>query len=437
MRKRILTVLLIAGLSVAGTGLVQAAGFNIYEAGVRATALGGAFTATADDGSALFYNPAGLSFMEGSSVNLNLMSIAPRFEFAQAESDATALPATGEAAENTFFIPGLYYTNNPGGNISYGIGLYAPFGLGVEWQNPEEWIGNQVSYDTSIETVYITPAVSYKVSPKLAISLGLDVAHQKLELNKFLPEPTLGQEAIDLKVDGSSNLNITPTLGLMYKPNEKLTFGVMYHHKKTMDYEDQDATFTNVLDPTNDQYSWPVNLLAGIGGSDQKISSEFNLPYILSFGMNYKFCSRFNAELNYVRFGWDHFESLVMDFTNDDLDQTIHMGYEDTWQVRFGATYDFKPDKVKLMAGYVYDNTPQPLESVSPLLPDSDRNDFSFGAEVKMNPSWDLLFSYMAVLADERTNIEDGQPANDDPAYPVGTYKSVANIFGMGVTYHF
>ena len=82
MRKRILTVLLIAGLSVAGTGLVQAAGFNIYEAGVRATALGGAFTATADDGSALFYNPAGLSFMEGSSVNLNLMSIAPRFEFA-------------------------------------------------------------------------------------------------------------------------------------------------------------------------------------------------------------------------------------------------------------------------------------------------------------------------------------------------------------------
>ena len=89
------------------------------------------------------------------------------------------------------------------------------------------------------------------------------------------------------------------------------------------------------------------------------------------------------------------------------------------------------------MAGYVYDNTPQPLESVSPLLPDSDRNDFSFGAEVKMNPSWDLLFSYMAVLADERTNIEDGQPANDDPAYPVGTYKSVANIFGMGVTYHF
>ena len=50
-----LAVLLIAGSAWAG-------GFNIYEMGARATALGGAFTATADDASALFYNPAGLAF---------------------------------------------------------------------------------------------------------------------------------------------------------------------------------------------------------------------------------------------------------------------------------------------------------------------------------------------------------------------------------------
>ena len=36
--------------------------------GLKATALGCAFTATADDGSALFYNAAGLSFQTGRSV---------------------------------------------------------------------------------------------------------------------------------------------------------------------------------------------------------------------------------------------------------------------------------------------------------------------------------------------------------------------------------
>ena len=43
----------------------------------------------------------------------------------------------------------------------------------------------------------------------------------------------------------------------------------------------------------------------------------------------------------------------------------------------------------------------------------------------------------MLVIAEERTNIENGMPANPDPAYPVGTYKNMANIFGAGVGYRF
>ena len=48
-----------------------------------------------------------------------------------------------------------------------------------------------------------------------------------------------------------------------------------------------------------------------------------------------------------------------------------------------------------------------------------------------------MTVSYMAVIGDERTNIENGNRANPDPAYPVGTYSSVANILGVGFGYHF
>ncbi len=81
MRNRIVISLVIAGLALFGAGSALATGFSIYEAGSRATALGGAFTANADDGSAMFYNAAGLSFMKGQSIDVNAMFIRPDFKF--------------------------------------------------------------------------------------------------------------------------------------------------------------------------------------------------------------------------------------------------------------------------------------------------------------------------------------------------------------------
>ena len=431
MRKRFAKVLLLAGLLMVCAGMASAAGFNIYEAGARATALGCAFTATADDGSALFYNPAGLSFQLGTKASLNLIEVGPRFKFIEA-TDAAGDPATGEAAYNWYLVPGAYYTHNDGGKLSYGFGVYAPFGLGVEWLEPETWVGRQVSYDVTIETVYFTPAASFLLKPDLAFSFGLDVAHQALELNKFSLNPANGDNAIDTKIEGSSNLNITPTLGLMYRPTDKFSFGVMYHHKKTIAYEDQDATLTNV----SPDGIFGGTVIDGLGGSDQTISADFKIPYILSFGAAYRFHERVALEVDYVRFGWSHFDELAMDFTNDALDQVIPFNYEDSWQIRTGLDFQAIPDKLNLMAGFVYDTTPQPLESVSPLLPDSDRKDYSVGAQY-FHKKWEFTMSYMAVIADERTNIEDGKPANDDPAYPVGTYKNLANIWALGIGYNF
>jgi len=88
------------------------------------------------------------------------------------------------------------------------------------------------------------------------------------------------------------------------------------------------------------------------------------------------------------------------------------------------------------MAGYVHDKSPQPLVAVSPLLPDSDRNDYSIGALYKTG-KWDFNVSYMLVVGEERTNIENGEPVRNTTDYPFGTYSSLANLFGFGVGYNF
>lgn len=431
MRNRIVITLVIAGLTLMGTGSALATGFSIYEAGSRATALGGAFTATADDGSAMFYNAAGISFMEGSSIDVNAMFIRPEFNFG-GQLGKTDDVQYGEAEANTFIIPGLYYTHNGGGNIAFGVGVYAPFGLGVEWKDAETWVGRRISHDVSIETVYVTPAISYKANDQLAVSFGLDIAHQNLNLKKYSPYPLDGSNGIETEIDGSSDINITPSLGLMYRPNEKVSVGLMYHFKKTMKFDEQEATLTPLSGTGS---TWASALVGGLGGSAQTISSEVNLPDILSVGLAYSFSEAFRAEIDYVRFGWSTFEKLSMDFTNDNLDQEIHFNYEDSWQIRVGAEY-YINEKYSLMGGYVRDTTPQPLVAVSPLLPDSDRNDYSFGVMYR-GSKFDINVSYMAVVGEERTNIEGGEPVRNTTDYPFGTYKAIANIFGAGFTYHF
>lgn len=435
MPKRILCCTLASLLVWGCAGIVQGAGFSIYEAGVRATALGGAFTATADDGSALFYNAAGLSFQTRRGIDLNILTITPQFKFT-GQLSKTDPVTTGHSDKKIFPVPGAYYTGNDGGKLAYGVGLYAPFGLGVTWKDGSQWVGRRVSHDVYIETIYVTPAVSYLVADGLALAFGLDCAKQKIDLTKFTPEPTLGGNAIETTIEGSSNLNVTPSLGLMYRPDAKLSLGVMYHFKKTMTYEDGDATLNNVMSPEDPLYVWPATLIAGLGGGAQTLGADLNLPSILSLGAAYRFAPEIAAEFDYVRFGWSTFQSLGLDFANDALDQTLEFNYDDSWQIRLGVDYAAVPGKLNLMAGYVHDKTPQPLASVSPILPDSDRNDYSLGARYLFR-DWEFNFSYMAVIADERTNVENGEPVRNTADYPFGTYKSLANIFGLSFGYSF
>ena len=435
MRGAIRYMLLATAVLLLAAGTAQASGFSIYEAGARATALGGAFTATADDGSALFYNPAGISFIEGRSIQGDFMPITPEFNFAaattQSDNIGMSSPATAKTVSQTFPIPGLYYTSNHG-TISWGIGAYAPFGLGVKWADPETYIGRTTSYDVTIETVYGTPAISWRFAENFAISGGVDIARQTIDLNRFTQHPTTGENALDTNISGHSSINVTPCFGFMGHLS-KFTLGAMYHWQKTMKYDDGEAKLENVA--SGDSYAWAAALLQGIGGTTHKITSELNLPSIMSLAVAYSFTEKIKLEFNAVHFGWSTFQSLNIKSDTSALNQEIHFNYEDSWQYRFGLDMGLS-DHFQGMLGYVYDKTPQPLASVSPILADSNRNDYSLGL-MWHNDHWRVTGAYMAVIADQRTNIENGEAVRNSTSYPVGTYSTVANIFAIGLGYRF
>jgi len=444
---------LLAAALCLSAGLAQAGGFSIYEAGAKATGMGCAVTASVDDGSAMFYNIAALSFMPGTVVDLNLMPVAPKMKHQAASPPADA--PSGESVDQSFLIPGFGITHNTGGRLAFGLGVSAPFGLGVEWQDPETWIGRYTSYDVDLATVYVTPAVSVRVLPELSVAVGLDVAFQSIELNRFSGLPFGGANelvnVIDTQLEGHSDLNVTPCFGVMYRPTPKLSLGVMYHHEKTMTYEGGDGKLTNVApDALRDAVDASLDQAAGTAGLREfDLSTELGLPHMLSLGVAYQLHERLLVELDAVHFGWSNFDKLDLTFSPDPVgafSSTIPFHYEDKWQFRVGADFDLTP-RLKLLAGYVRDETPQPIESMGPILPDASRNDWSIGAQYATGP-WRFTAAWMAVLNESRDNLRDGQPTVFDEelddadkvqlrALEAGAYESVANIFAFGVGYHF
>ena len=430
--------LLAAAVLTAATGTAFASGFNIYEAGARATALGGAFTATADDGSALFYNSAGIAFLPGTTIDLNLMPVVPSSKFTGAVPPSPA--AAGETVDQSFPIPGLYFTQNAGGPLTFGLGVAAPFGLGVEWDDPENWIGRRSSYDVDLATIYVMPAVALRVGERAAVSFGVDVAWSEIELNRYsaiefgIPADLV--DVIDSKLEGTSDLNVTPQFGALVHVSDALSLGFMFHAPKTLKFPDGDATLVNVAPDVSTLRATIDAQIAAIGGAEQKVSTKVKLPGFYSLGVAYQLTGRARLEFDAVRFGWSHFNKLVLDFespTNED--QTIEENYKDIWQLRLGLDVDVS-ERLKAMFGYIHDNSPQPVESISPLLPDADREDISVGLQYRFD-RLRLTASYMAVLFHDRTNVIDGQVRRYDASTPAGSYDSHADIFGIGVGYDF
>src|SRR5665647_2102944 len=120
-----------------------AAGFRLPEAGAKAMGMGFAFTGQADDPSAIYFNPAGLTQLKGQNVMVGVTYIRENGATFTGTTPLTLNTGTGSFDSKSetqksldFFIPNLYYTKTTSdGYFAYGVGIFSPFGLGQEYNS--------------------------------------------------------------------------------------------------------------------------------------------------------------------------------------------------------------------------------------------------------------------------------------------------------------
>ncbi|MCP4549133.1 MAG: hypothetical protein GY835_21990 [bacterium] len=404
-----------AGLTLAMLMIATAAfgaGFAVWEMGTRSSGMGGVMAATADDPSAIFFNPAGLVGQEGQQLGVYLTNVIPRTEFSGIAPNP-GYGVTERLDDPIFFLPQLYYTRTINENLAAGIGFCTPYGLAVEWKNPDTFTGRGIATLTDLKTYFFIPTIAYRLNDRVRVGLGLNIVLGEVTLNQRLfsemPNPA---EAGKVVVEGDANIAVGVNLGLLVDLNEDTRFGFSYKSGINHEFEGE-VEFIEMID--NVQLP-----------SNGDASTEVPLPAMYTIGLAREFTDKLMMEINVMRIEWSAFEELKLVFP--DTTKVIEENYENTIQFRFGLEYAYKPE-LTLRTGFVYDESPQPMGSTGPVLPDSDRTGFSVGG-TWTHGNIDLEFYNLCLFFKDREVRENYEGFNGD-------YHTYTNLCGLGFTYHF
>jgi long-chain fatty acid transport protein len=361
---------------------VSATGFRILDQSASAVGQSGAFTAQADDPSALFYNPAGMTQLRGVQFSAGTLLVGGHTSF----EGPTGGTARGDFGGSVASPPpvNFYATANLKdvgltalSGVTAGIGVLSPFGILYRYAN-EAPFSTAVTRQT-LPLLDIKPTLAYRFNDHLSVGVGADIytfagfwgAGQgvtKLN-NAGLPGIPAGAP---LEVNGSdtaagfnASLLYTPFRNSDGKP--LVNIGFVYRSQATLHLDGNflanggliaDASTTLVLPQvfTGGVAVWPVR------DPDHEWKLELDVDYT----------------------GWKSYRNTDVHLSNG-ATIAFPQNWRSTYTVMIGTEYKWlRPERlpqweVALRGGYWHSQNAVPDSSFSPTVPDADNHSISVG----------------------------------------------------------
>ena len=383
--------------------------------GAKASAMGTAVVAIADDPSAIAHNPAGLTQLKGTHMygGATALTIQSTFEDPQDQSERTRFQ---------IFVPLHQYISSDLGleNMAFGLGIFSPFGIGGrKWR--DTGLTRFVSTDSLIATVDVNPTFAWSPAPGFSLGVGVDYLHALGKSKRKLDQSAFGAPdgRFEFKGDGGGwGFN----LGALYAVSEKVSLGAAYRSRVNVRQKGR-VTLKDIAPPLQPLF----------GGSEFSTDAETTLhfPHIVSTGVAFRPTKRWTIGFDVEWTDWSRFSKSRVDIEREVpaagfTDVPVDTGWGTSWFFKFGLEHALT-ERVSLRGGYVYVNGPVPDRTLSPDNPDSDQHNFALGFGYKTGKYVIDAFYNVTFLADrEVTN-------------PIlsGKYENMIHAVGFSLGYRF
>ncbi|MBN8248600.1 MAG: outer membrane protein transport protein, partial [Verrucomicrobia bacterium] len=315
-----------------------------------AIARGNAFVATADNPSAIYYNPAGITQLPGHQLRGGVYGL---------KLDVSYESPAGQSFDNEaklHAVPQLFYTYGAEKiPVAFGLGVYSPYGLSSEW--PQDTGFRTVATQGRLTYVTVNPVAAWRITPKISVAAGLTVNYADTDLQQGFATPLAG--AGDTFKFQGNGMAVGFNAGLLWKPMEQLQFGVNYRSATTVDLSGTTTFNAPGMDATQDA------------------DADFKFPQNVVFGVSWRPSPKWNLEFNLDWTDWGRLDTVTI-HQPPVPDGALVLNWDSSFYYEFGVTR-YLNHGWTVSAGYIFNENSVPDAYYQPLVADENRHFFSAG----------------------------------------------------------
>jgi len=369
----------------------------------------------------------------------------------------TANPGTTGA------LPNLYYVAPIDNTWSYGLSIGVPFGSSTDYD--PDWKGRYTTVSSGINVIDINPAISYRLSDKVRLGVGISVQQLTAELsnsvdsggacflavNNFSPSfgnaDCVNAQLLPGTLENDSTAEITGdstalgfNLGALFLPADGIKIGVAYRH--SVDHTlAGDAEFNvnqslrELLDGNTVEATQPATQgFLTNGGAEAQVQ----LPATFSVSGAWQTTDKVELLTDLTWTGWSSFEELRVVFDNQFQPDSLSIQeWEDVLRFSAGINYQHN-SKLTLRAGYAFDEEPIPgPDRRTARIPGNDRNWLSLGMGYQVSEKFSFDVGYTRIFLDDTVIANANAEAGGGGTAVRGIYEPSVDILSAQINWDF
>lgn len=363
-----------ATLSAALSSAAVAGGFMLTEQSVAG--LGRAYAGAGivgDDLSAVWYNPAGMSLLSGTAVQMGAVVADLDLEVTTNENATfgNRKASKENGRKHGVPIPNMYLVHQIKDDMWFGLGITVPFGMATEYDN--NWAAADKGMNAEVKVFDINPNVAFKLTDTLSFGAGVSLQYVTAQFEQRQASPIGGNVRVRLNADGWA---WGGNLGFMWQPTETVRVGLAYRSQvnhKADGYLKTDLTYA--IGST----SHTTSLKSNDG------HAEMSAPHVITLTGTWKATDALRLSGLARWTNWSSFDTLPISGSSMErltrkkkIEAEYH--WKDSWLFTVGADYDIN-DEFTVRGGVGYEISPVDDDKYrSATIPDTDRLWLSMGA---------------------------------------------------------